>query len=331
MRSKARVTARDVARLAGVSQSTVSYVLNRTPNQTISEATRARVLHAAEELRYAPSAAARALRLGSSQIVFVILPDAPIGSTIAQLIEQLTDLLEPHGYSVVYRRHRGAETLERFLREVSPAVVADLAALTAQETERIAADGIPVVNAAVDRTGAGQLAISEARVGRLQAAHLVERGHRRLGYAASPDPRVDVFLERRLVGVREVCAAAGLPDPQVVAMPLDVAAATAAIAELWAAPPDERVTAVCAYNDEQAFALLAGMRVLGLRAPADLAVIGVDNVPLAPFADPPLTTIDIHVERITEVMAAMVLDAVAGREAGGSVWTPATLVRRDSA
>lgn len=330
MATRPRVTARDVARLAGVSQSTVSYVLNRTPNQTISEATRLRVQHAAEELRYAPSAAARALRLGSSQIVFVVLPDAPIGSTIARLIDQLTDLLEPHGYSVVYRRHRGAETLDRFMREAAPAAVANLTALTPEEEERIRSAGIPIVHAAVDSGRAGVLAISEAPVGRLQASHLVERGHRRLGYAASPDPRIGMFLEQRLRGVREVCRAAGLPEPKVVAVPLDVAAAIAAVAELRSDEEDP-VTAVCAYNDEQAFALLAGMRVLGLRAPQDLAVIGVDDVPLAPFADPPLTTVDIHVNLISESLRTMVLDVVAGREVGDTVYSPATLVRRDSA
>ena len=107
-----RVTAKDVARAAGVSQSTVSYVLNNTANQTISAATRSRVLAAVEELGYAPSAAARALRTGTSSTVMIVLPDAPVGATIAQLIEVVSDALDPHGYTVLFRRHRGAELLE---------------------------------------------------------------------------------------------------------------------------------------------------------------------------------------------------------------------------
>src|SRR4051794_33842882 len=77
-----RVTSADVARLAGVSRATVSYVHNDTPQQTISGPTRARVLDAAARLGYAPSAAARTLRTGRSDIVLCLLPDWPIGPEV---------------------------------------------------------------------------------------------------------------------------------------------------------------------------------------------------------------------------------------------------------
>jgi DNA-binding LacI/PurR family transcriptional regulator len=77
-----RVTSADVARVAGVSRATVSYVLNDTPHQTISAATRTRVFEAASSLGYAPSAAARALRTGRSDVVLCLLPDWPIGPEV---------------------------------------------------------------------------------------------------------------------------------------------------------------------------------------------------------------------------------------------------------
>lgn len=82
MNTQRRVTAKDVARRAGVSQSTVSYVLNDTPNQTISDDTKKRVRLAAEELNYMPSAAARTLRRGTSDTVLVIIRDAQIGRSL---------------------------------------------------------------------------------------------------------------------------------------------------------------------------------------------------------------------------------------------------------
>ena len=324
-----RVTAKDVARVAGVSQSTVSYVLNDNPNQTIPAATRNRVHAAVAELGYAPSAAARALRTGTSSTVMIVLPDAPVGATIAQLIENVADDLEPHGYSVVFRRHRDAAVLERAWREIMPAAVANLAAFGPDAEAAITAAGIPLVTSMLDNDAAGVVSVPEVAVGRLQAAHLLERGHTRIGYAAPTEARVVGFYDLRLAGVRDVLAAARLSEPVVIPLPLDATAAAAALAPWVTEGSEHRVTAVCAYNDEQAFALMAGMRILGLSAPEDLAVIGVDIVPLAPFARPPLTSIDI----IVPAMAAAVSSAILAEIRGERPHPPAlvaTLVRRQS-
>lgn len=326
--TRRRVTAKDVAAEAGVSQSTVSYVLNDTPNQTISPATRERVLEAVERLGYTPSAAARALRTGASSTVMLVLPDAPIGATIAQLIEVVSDALDPHGYTVLFRRHRGAELLERAWKEIRPVAIANLAAFAPEQEAAIRAAGIPLVSAPLDGAGADVLSVPEVLIGRLQAAHLLERGHKRLGYAAPTDVRVSGFYDLRLQGVREVLAAARLPEPVVIPLPLDATAAAAALAP-WVTQGDNRVTGVCAYNDEQAFALLAGMRILHLRAPDDLAVVGVDNVPLAPFADPPLSSVDIDVPRIAAVMADALLATIRGEQHRLPPLS-AALVRRES-
>ena len=325
-----RVTAKDVARAAGVSQSTVSYVLNNNTNQTISEATRGRVLAAVEKLGYAPSAAARALRTGTSSTVMIVLPDAPVGAAIAALIEEVADDLEPHGYSVVFRRHRDTAMLERAWREIMPAAVANLAAFGAEPEAAMEAAGIPVIKGLLDEAGPRVITVPEIGIGRLQAAHLLERGHLRLGYAAPVEGRVTGFYDRRLAGVREVLAAARLPEPVVIRIPLDATGAAAAIAPWVGDRSDGRVTGICAYNDEQAFALLAGMRILGLTAPDDLAVIGVDDVPLAPFASPPLTSVNIDVPAIAVAMSRALLAAVRGETAPAAAAVAAKLVRRQS-
>ena len=85
-----RPTATDVARRAGVSQATVSYVMNNTPHQVIPETTRQRVLAAAVELGYTPSAAARMLVSGRSDVVLLLLPDWPIGLGVASLLDELS-------------------------------------------------------------------------------------------------------------------------------------------------------------------------------------------------------------------------------------------------
>src|ERR1700755_2909875 len=92
-----RITSADVARLAGVSRATVSYVLNDTPHQTISAGTRPRVLNPPTRLGYAPSAAARTLRTGRSDVVLCLLPDWPIGDEGGALLTHLSSAFARRG------------------------------------------------------------------------------------------------------------------------------------------------------------------------------------------------------------------------------------------
>lgn len=287
-----RVTARDVAQRAGVSQSTVSYVLNDTPGQSIPKATRDKVRQAAVDLGYTPSAAARTLRRGASESVLMVLPDAPIGEAIALAIEGVAHVLEPHGYTVVYRRQHNGQSLTKLWHELMPAAIASLVGAPLDERKAIEASGIPLVEVTLgdDLDDDRPVSIPQHSVGRCQAEHLVLHGHRQLGYAASIDPLVTRYLEPRLEGVRAVCATAHLPEPVVVPVTLDVASGTSAV-DRWRSVG---VTAVAAYNDEIAFAVLAGLHERALGSPTDLAVIGVDNIPLGRLSQPPLTTIDMH-------------------------------------
>ncbi|WP_136519352.1 LacI family DNA-binding transcriptional regulator [Cellulomonas telluris] len=289
--SERRVTSRDVAQRAGVSQSTVSYVLNHTPGQSISAATQARVLQAAEELGYTPSAAARALRSGSTGVVVGVLADAPLGPVVVQVLEAFGQVLESQGYSVVFQRRRG-RSLDEMLRALAPVALAQFAAFAPDELGAARQRGIPVVGVSVDGTGGNVVRIPQERVGEIQAAHLLDRGHTRLGYAASAHPLAVVLMRGRLAGVRSLCAARGLPAPVVVDVPLYPDAATRAVRRLR--DREEPVTAAVAYDDEVALALLAGAHGAGVRVPEDLAVVGVDDVPLARLALPPITTVRVH-------------------------------------
>ena len=197
----------------------------------------------------------------------------------------LTDELEPHGLIVVTRRVRRGNGQTAPWRELRPAVVLPIVGpLSAIDEAEVRAAGIPIVPALLspvapdDGTSVGQI-----MVGRLQVEHLAARGHTVLGYAAPDDERVSAFFRLRLEGVRLACMELGLDEPDVIRVPLEVPGAVAAVSRWCSA--SEPVTAVCAYNDEVAFAVLAAMRRLGLDAPRDLAVIGVDNIPLAPLVD----------------------------------------------
>ncbi len=300
-----RVTARDVARRAGVSQSTVSYVLNNTAGQTISAATRARVQQAAEALSYTPSAAARALRAGTSDTVLVVLADVPVGVAAVTIMGTLGATLRAHGYAVAYQRRDGRHLAE-MLQSSTPVAVVDLGAFTAAELASAADLDVPVVGVSLDGGDSHLMRVPQRTIGRRQAEHLVARGHRRLAYAASTDPSAAGLMQGRLAGVRAVCAEHALPDPVVVDVPLHADAAARSVSRLRNRAA--AATGVCAYDDEVAFAVLAGMRLERLTAPRDLAVVGVDDVPLARLASPAITTVGVQTSAVGAGLGRHVLN-----------------------
>lgn len=320
----ARVTSADVARESGVSRTTVSYVLNGTAGTSISEATRRRVLDTAARLGYAPSAAARTLRSGRSDLVLCVLPDWPVGPVIETMLDHLADEVAERGLSVLVHHVRGDRPLSDLWRAVTPRTVVGLTAFAPDEVRAMRRAGIQVVDTSTDEPGAED---PQPRIGRLQVERLVAGGRTRIGYATTADRRVAEFADQRLVGVRAACAEHGLAEPVVVPVEVDAASGTAAVASLHASG----VTGVAAYNDEVAFAVLAGARAAGLDVPGDLAVIGVDDVPLAALASPPLTTVTQSMDREASYLAARVLAAVDGEAPPRRPGDGPTVVGRDSA
>ncbi|WP_330286114.1 LacI family DNA-binding transcriptional regulator [Streptomyces sp. NBC_00576] len=310
------MTSADVAREAKVSRATVSYVLNDSPHQKIPEDTRRRVREAAARLGYAPSAAARSLRRGRSDIVLGLLPDWPIEHVLGRLVQQLTSALAQHELTfLVHSAAHPARPLREVWMALTPAAVLALDAFPEAEAEAgtMRAAGIKVVMAVHGsvRSGHRSPLVSEERIGTAQARYLVQV-HHRLGYAYPVLAGLDVLAGPRLDGVRKVCAGLDLPEPDVRTVPVDPDGAVAAVKAWRAADPP--VTGVCAFNDAVALAVLAALRSLGLRAPQDLAVIGVDDIPGAVLAQPPLTTIVRDTDTIARGLARRIVDALDGAQ-----------------
>jgi DNA-binding LacI/PurR family transcriptional regulator len=308
VKRRSRITSTDVAREAGVSRTTVSYVLNGVSQRGISASTATRVREAAARLGYLPSAAARSLRRGHSELVLVVVGDWPYSYAVSQVIEHLTRQLAPRGLTVlVHHRTRDSPPITELCWTVDAAAVISLEGVSDREEETLQAAGIHVTHprtaAATDHPGI--LVAASPDIGRLQVEHLAAAGHRRIAYALPDDPTLAVFAVPRLGGARAACERLGLTTPHEQQVPLNPSGAAAAVAAFRSL--DDPVTAVCAYNDDVALAVLAGMAAHQLTAPTDLAVIGVDNIPTAALASPPLTTVDFHPAAIGRHLAAIVL------------------------
>lgn len=297
-------------------------MLNNTPHQVIPEATRARVLEAAAALGYTPSAAARTLRSGRSDVVLCLLPDWPIGSNVGALLQGLSTSFAAVGLTfVAHPRSPQDRPIAEVWKSITPAALITFEDLSETDKASITNAGIRLSLALIGRSGRTSegLRFPEQRAGRLQAEHLAAAGHRRLGYAYPGDPRVQSFAEARLEGVRLGCADLGLDPPLVQTVDLGAESAAAAV-RIWRGAASD-VTGVCAYNDEIALAVLAGARRSGVAVPRELAVIGVDDTPVAALAEPPLTTVVTDLAALSDHMARSInatLNGTASPRALGS-------------
>ncbi len=326
----AGITSADVARESGVSRTTVSYVLTGRDGVTISDETRHRVREAAVRLGYAPSAAARALRTGRSDLVLCILPDWPVGPVIETLLDELADGLSGRGLAVLVHHGRGTRPLSELWRAVTPRAVIGFAPFVDGDLLAMRQAGIQVLGTLGEERQPDPALPSESQleIGALQLRHLAARGVRRIGYGWPTDPRLEVFARDRLLGVQRACADLGLPDPVVLPVALDVPAAAGAVRG-WRG---QGVTAVAAYNDDVALAILAGLRTEELSCPEDCAVVGVDDVPAARLAAPPLTTVSQSIEIYANYLAALVLaDLDGAAEKPGHPGHGLHIVERESA
>ncbi|NQX17342.1 LacI family DNA-binding transcriptional regulator [Rathayibacter sp. VKM Ac-2857] len=326
-----RVTALDVAREAGVSKTTVSYVLNDTPHQTIPAETRDRVLAAVRTLNYTPSSLARALRKGRSDVVLLVLPDWPLGRVVSRIIDAMTAELDKSGLSLMTRREREGEPLAALWQETAPAAVVAFHVIAEEDRQALSDAGVYAATAILAEEESTDEAVDlpQETIGVLQVRHLAANGHDIIGYASVRDPRVRTFRDLRLRGVRRACAELGLEEPVVIDLDAELDPAIDAV-RMWrgSAKP---VTGIAAYNDELAAAVLAAMRALDLSAPTDLAVIGVDDEPLARFACPPLSTVKQDEVMIAAHLAHGIVEGIAGRPTRPLGSEAISLVVRESA
>jgi DNA-binding LacI/PurR family transcriptional regulator len=320
VRSRAVVMA-DVARLAGVSQQTVSRVLNDSPH--VRDDTRARVQEAVRKLEYRPNRLARALVTGRTRTLGVVsfdttlhgpastllgieraahdagyfvsiasigsLGSSSVGGAIERLREQTVD-----GILVIAPQESAAQALRHMRSDVPVAA-----------TEAGAHDGVPLV--AVDQVAGARAATQ----------HLLDLGHRTVWHVSGP---LDWYEARdRIDGWRATLDAAGATQPAVLAGDWSARSGYELGLEL---AREHGVTAVFAGNDQMALGVVRAQHERELRIPADISVVGFDDIPEAAFFTPPLTTVR---QNFNEVGRRAVLTLLGQLESGARDGTRETI------
>jgi LacI family transcriptional regulator len=306
-----RPTIYDVARLAGVSTATVSRALNGTGQ--IAPSTRASIEAAVEQLGYRPNTIARSLVTKSTQTIALLLPDIT-NPFYAALVSGIQQVALSHGHTMLLcTTESDAEREEHYLRvlrakQVDGALVDGLV-LPSDRIARIVEEGFPIVclDRDIDSRSIPLVQVDNRLGGRMATEHLVDLGHTEIAHVTGA--RELKISDERLAGYREVLAAAGLNAAPALVREgrfTEEGGHEAARVLLLHKPPP---TAIFAANDLSALGVLNAVAETGRKVPDDVSVVGFDDLRLAAFTSPPLTTVrqpGIEIARLaTEILIGL--------------------------
>jgi len=313
-----RPTSADVATRAGVSRTTVSLVLNERPT-AIPLTTRQRVFDAARDLGYHPHHSARGLAGGRSQTLALVLRqtaeqvagDALLAETLRGLA---TAARSAHFRVLVEPLTPGEATYGDLVRSGrADGVVVSGPMFEDPELADLIRDGFPVViQGHQPDVDAPSIDIDNFASARIAVEHLAELGHRRIACITNA-PLNYTAASDRLAGYRQALAEAGLAADDALVAEGDFGAASGhqAMASILARA---EIDAAFVASDVVALGAIAALREAGRRVPEDVSVIGFDDIPLAPFFDPPLTTVRLPAHDLGIAAGTALLDIIAGRE-----------------
>lgn len=298
------VSIKDIAKTAGVSHSTVSRALSDSP--LVSVETKARIQRLAREMGYSPDAQARSLVMGRTQTIGVVVTTIT-DPFIAEIVQAIESTAHDRGYCVILASSNAEPEREIAAVEMLHSKRVDGVVVTSSRVGVLYQDhldrlGVPVVliNSHSEQRGPYTFSINvdNQHGGCLATKHLIEQGHRRIAYVTGPadyvlpsDYQIGSDDLARLAGYREALrwAKIGFDPALVVRGTGRTGGGERALPALRAldGPP----SAVFCYNDMTAIGLLRAAREMGLAVPHDLAVVGFDDILLASYVCPPLTTV----------------------------------------
>ncbi len=327
-------TIRDVAREAGVSIATISRLFNGSAR--VSDDTSRRVREVAERMGYWPNGAARSLITKRTHALGVLLPDL-YGDFFSEVIRGIDLTARRAGFHlVVSSSHADAGELLAALQTMRGridgliAMAPDLEDPAAFEQS---ARQFPIVliNPGFESESCASVATDNLSGAREMVRHLASQGHRHIAFIAGPQANRDAL--QRLEGYRDALRDLGLPhSPSLEAQgQFTESSGSEAAQALLARSP--RPTALFAANDCMAVGALSALRELGLRVPDDVVVAGFDDIAIASYVTPRLTTVRVEASRLGERAVHLLMDAIqhrGGETSGAREVLPTSLVVRES-
>jgi len=329
--SSSRPTIRDVARQAGVSHQTVSRVINGS--EDVLPETRAIVEAAIERMGYRPSAIARSMARGQTHTLACISPNLT-DYTFASVIEGAETEARQHGYFLLSSSAADPNAFRALVDElVGHSRVDGLIVINPYADERF--EYIPqnfplvFVGARSHDSNICSVSLDDEKVAYEATRHLLSLGHTRIALVTGP--MEEDCSQDRAEGYARALREAGLPVDQSMIVEGDWSATSGQDALLSFAEQGRIPTAIFAQNDRMAMGVMHAARDMGINVPIQLAVIGVDDMPLASYFDPPLTTMRQDMPQIGQKATRMLMDILQKKNnAPRQLKLPAQLIVRQS-
>jgi DNA-binding LacI/PurR family transcriptional regulator len=308
------ISLKTLAKYLDLNPATVSVVLNEVPGRSIPQATRERIKSAAKELNYQPSLLARSLRSRRTQTIGILVPELGDGYH-TQVMSGIGDHLMDAGYFYFTAHHRHRKNL---IEEYSQMLLGRGAeALIAIDTALEHPFPVPVVAVAGHRSvpGVTNVVLDHRFAAELTLTHLHSLGHRRIAFMRGQPFSSD--SDERWRSIEAVSREIGIAIKPELVLQLDRDISSPelgypVISKLLSC--GERFTALVSFNDMAAIGAMRALEDLGFGVPADVSVIGFDDIRLAAFSNPRLTTIRQPLSNMGRIAAQCVLNRLHGLE-----------------
>ena len=332
--ARTSVTIKDVAREARVSVATVSRALNGHEN--VAESVRQQVLATADRLRYQPHAAARSLSSRRTQTIGVVLPDL-YGEFFSELIRGIDQVARARRQHLLVSSYHGhPEEQGEALRAMRGRVDGLLVLSPYSDRPGFLVDNLPsslpvvLINTDVQEAAYPALTIDNYSAAVAMVEHLVQAGHARIAFIGGPEGNFDA--RERLRGYRDAMARLA-PAAPLQEFAGDFSESSGYDAGKRIAQLAEKPQAVFAANDMMALGCLYAFNEAGMRVPQDVALAGFDDIPLARFVHPTLTTMRVSIAELGGQAMGRLLDAIesdGARVAPSAMLIPELIVRASS-
>lgn len=328
----------DVAARAGVSRTTVSFVLNNVPGVKISKETRQRVLQAARELNYYPTAAARSLASGKTRRIGLILGQSKdrlaADAFLPTFLQGVTASVHRRNYLLMVQLSEAVPSHEAYTRLIREQQVDGLILSGPRSDDELldelAEDDFPLIlHGRLEGSEFPWVDVDNQAGGYLATSHLIGLGHRRIGFISNAPLSYAGAIER-FAGYKLALSEHDIPlDNDLVRTAVFVPqSGSAAMTALLSLP--DRPTAVFAASDVVALGAISAIQAAGLNIPQDIAIVGFDDIFLAAHACPPLTTVRVPAYGLGWTAADVLITLIEGDEEVSSVTLETELVIRES-
>ena len=333
-----RVSIKDVAREAGVSASTVSYVLNCNPSETISAETTQRVREAAKRLNYVPNLNARSLSSRRSNLLGVVIPQTEPGKEFrfsnpfyGELLSAIEYTARTNGYHLLLSGTKEDQSYLNVAQNRGLDGVIIVGAYPGKNLAELRGMNVPVVlvDSYVKDETFHTVGNEDRQGARMATEYLLAKGHRRIAFVSGSirehgvnSKRYQGYLDALLAAGIEPCEQALYSD--TVSFEYGVEAANEFVRR------GKKQTAAFVTADVLAMGMVKGLMQRGMRIPQDLSIVGFDNVYLAQMCYPSLTTVRQDISRKGREAVRMVIEAAAGNARKMECILPLELVERES-